>query len=109
MPAAAWDLPTHAPGWAVRDQVSHLASTDEDATLAIVDPAEFTARTERRRTTGEEPRGTFLERGRSPTAAALQSEGVVGKFLATRPWCGCCGRGASVRRLTDRGIYSTGC
>src|SRR5262249_20219568 len=65
MPATAWNLPTHAPGWAVRDQVSHLASTDEDAMLAIVDPAEFTARTERRRTAGEEPRGTFLERGRS--------------------------------------------
>src|SRR5262249_38922668 len=65
MPAAVWDLPTHAPGWAVRDQVSHLASTDEDATLAIVDSAEFTARTERRRTADEEPRGTFLERGRS--------------------------------------------
>lgn len=39
----AWDIPTHAPGWAVRDQVSHLAYFDEAATLAIRDAAAFAA------------------------------------------------------------------
>ena len=39
--AAAWDAPTHGPGWAVRDQVAHLAYFDESATRAILDPAEI--------------------------------------------------------------------
>ncbi|MGH2755904.1 MAG: maleylpyruvate isomerase N-terminal domain-containing protein, partial [Actinomycetota bacterium] len=29
-----WDEPTPAPGWSVRDQISHLAFFDEEATLA---------------------------------------------------------------------------
>ncbi len=37
----AWELPTHAPGWAARDQVAHLAQFDETATLAIRDPERF--------------------------------------------------------------------
>lgn len=41
MSPAQWDLPTHAPGWATRDQVAHLASVDEDATAAIRDPEAF--------------------------------------------------------------------
>lgn len=40
---AAWDVPTPAPGWAVRDQVSHLAFFDEQALLAAVEPGGFTA------------------------------------------------------------------
>ena len=36
-----WDLPTPAEGWAIRDQVSHLAYFDEAATLAATDPARF--------------------------------------------------------------------
>jgi uncharacterized protein (TIGR03084 family) len=36
-----WDLPTHAPGWLVRDQISHLARFDETATLAVTDPVAF--------------------------------------------------------------------
>ena len=35
---ASWELPTPAEGWAVRDQVSHLAFFDDAATMAIVDP-----------------------------------------------------------------------
>jgi uncharacterized protein (TIGR03084 family) len=38
-----WERPTHAPGWAVRDQVAHLAHFDEAATTAMVDEAKFTA------------------------------------------------------------------
>jgi uncharacterized protein (TIGR03084 family) len=36
-----WDLPTPAAGWAIRDQVSHLAYFDETATLAATDPDRF--------------------------------------------------------------------
>lgn len=41
LPRASWELPTHAPGWSVRDQVAHLAHFDELATLAIRAPGEF--------------------------------------------------------------------
>lgn len=40
---AGWELPTPSPGWAVRDQVSHLAYFDETATLAAADPEKFRA------------------------------------------------------------------
>ncbi|PXY17446.1 TIGR03084 family metal-binding protein [Prauserella muralis] len=40
---AAWDAPTPAAGWAIRDQVSHLAYFDEAATRAAVDPDRFRA------------------------------------------------------------------
>jgi uncharacterized protein (TIGR03084 family) len=43
MAAAQWELPTHAPGWLVRDQVTHLAHFDEVARLAIVDADRFRA------------------------------------------------------------------
>jgi uncharacterized protein (TIGR03084 family) len=39
----AWDLPTPARGWAIRDQISHLAYFDEAATLAATDPDAFRA------------------------------------------------------------------
>jgi uncharacterized protein (TIGR03084 family) len=38
-----WDLPTPAAGWAIRDQVSHLAYFDQTAVLAAADPARFRA------------------------------------------------------------------
>jgi uncharacterized protein (TIGR03084 family) len=41
--AAGWERPTPAPGWAIRDQISHLAYFDEAATLAAVDPDRFRA------------------------------------------------------------------
>ena len=37
-----WDLPTPAEGWTIRDQISHLAFFDEQATLAATDPTRFT-------------------------------------------------------------------
>jgi len=40
---AGWDLPTPAAGWAIRDQVGHLAYFDETATLAATDPDRFRA------------------------------------------------------------------
>jgi uncharacterized protein (TIGR03084 family) len=42
--AAAWDAPTPAPGWAVRDQVFHLGVSEELASTAVLDPAAFEAR-----------------------------------------------------------------
>lgn len=41
LPAAAWDHPTPAEGWAVRDQISHLWFYDEAACLAVTDPEAF--------------------------------------------------------------------
>ena len=41
MEEATWDAPTPAPGWSVRDQVTHLAYFDEAATLAATDPDQF--------------------------------------------------------------------
>lgn len=39
--AEDWERPTPSPGWAVRDQIGHLAYFDRTATLAIVDPSAF--------------------------------------------------------------------
>jgi uncharacterized protein (TIGR03084 family) len=51
--AEEWERPTHAPGWAVRDQVAHLARFDEVATLAMVDESAF--RDDARSRGGEAP------------------------------------------------------
>lgn len=41
MDLALFEVTTHAPGWATRDQVAHLAHFDEGAALAIRDPEGF--------------------------------------------------------------------
>ena len=41
LPDAGWDAATAAPGWSVRDQVTHLAVFDDVARMAIEEPAEF--------------------------------------------------------------------
>ncbi|MEV7006309.1 TIGR03084 family metal-binding protein [Streptosporangium sp. NPDC051022] len=51
---AAWELPTPADGWAVRDQISHLAWFDDAATVAATDPDGFRA-----------ARAAFADRGAS--------------------------------------------
>ena len=38
-----WERPTPAEGWAIRDQISHLAHFDEATVLAVTDPARFRA------------------------------------------------------------------
>lgn len=43
LPDAGWDTPTPSEGWAVRDQIGHLAFFDEAGTQAIADPDAFTA------------------------------------------------------------------
>lgn len=40
---ADWERPTPAAGWAIRDQVSHLAYFDEQAALAATDPDRYRA------------------------------------------------------------------
>lgn len=63
--APEWDLPTPAEGWAVRDQISHLAYFDDAGRLAMVDPEAFA------RSVGEvlastgDPMEVHLARGRS--------------------------------------------
>ncbi|WP_020500789.1 TIGR03084 family metal-binding protein [Sciscionella marina] len=41
LPRPSWERPTPAEGWAIRDQVSHLAYFDEAATEAAQDPQAF--------------------------------------------------------------------
>jgi uncharacterized protein (TIGR03084 family) len=70
---AQWDLPTHAPGWLVRDQVAHLAHFDEKATLAIVDADAFRADVAAARAGGGRDgyEARYLARGRARAPSAL--------------------------------------
>ncbi len=38
-----WEIPTPAPGWAVRQQMAHITYFDEQAALAVTDAAAFEA------------------------------------------------------------------
>src|SRR5262245_59345054 len=73
LPAEVWDLPTHAPGWLVRDQVTHLAHFDEAATRAIISPDAFRAEVAERLGRGDRRtyERQYLDTGRSMTPAAL--------------------------------------
>src|SRR3990172_7799276 len=64
--AADWDAPTHAPGWSVRDQVSHLAFFDEAAALAITDREAFAAEV-RALKTPSDLEARYVPRGRGMT------------------------------------------
>ena len=69
---SAWDIPTHAPGWAVRDQVSHLASLDETALFALREPERFREQTNAPRTPGtERSEPGYLVQGRAMSPRAL--------------------------------------
>jgi uncharacterized protein (TIGR03084 family) len=69
--ASDWDTPTHAPGWSVRDQVSHLAYFDEAATRAITDHEAFAAEVREAMQGGADFETRYLERGRGMTAAGV--------------------------------------
>ena len=43
LPPEGWDTATPAPGWAVRDQISHLTYFDEQVAVAAADAAAFEA------------------------------------------------------------------
>ncbi|MHB8294274.1 MAG: TIGR03084 family metal-binding protein [Acidimicrobiales bacterium] len=67
----ALEQPTPAAGWAVRDQVSHLAFFDEVATVALASPAEFTSRREAAQADLQAFIDSGNERGRKMAAAEL--------------------------------------
>ncbi len=74
-----WDRPTPAAGWAVRDQVSHLAFFDEAATTAVRDPERFLSETARLVGKGGDPMAEHLARGR-----ALSADAVLGWWREAR-------------------------
>lgn len=49
---ADWEAPTPAQGWAVRDQISHLAYFDEAAVLAATEPERFRGEADRLKALG---------------------------------------------------------
>lgn len=96
LPDDAWDRPTHAPGWLVRDQVAHLAHFDEAATRAIVDPDAFRAEASAASASLE---ADYLSRGRSMTPRQVlgwwesASQGLIAASRgldakARMPWYG---------------------
>lgn len=67
-----WGRQTPAPGWAVRDQVSHLAYFDDAAVSAMTDPAVFSDMVAVA-LGGGDPMEEHLRRGRAMTGAELLS------------------------------------
>ncbi len=69
--AAQWAAPTPSEGWAVRDQITHLARFDDVAALAITDPEGFAREVAAAvpDISGYEAR--YLERGRAHAPADL--------------------------------------
>ncbi|MBA2281845.1 MAG: TIGR03084 family protein [Acidimicrobiia bacterium] len=77
IPAARWDAPTPAPGWAVRHQFGHLIYFDEQATLAATDPDAFAEN----RDLIVANRGSFDLAG---PAAALPADEILAAWRAGR-------------------------
>jgi len=63
--APEWDLPTPAEGWAVRDQISHLAFFDEAGRLAMVDEDAFARSVDEVMASTGDPMEVHLSRGRA--------------------------------------------
>jgi uncharacterized protein (TIGR03084 family) len=63
--APEWNLATPAEGWAVRDQVSHLAYFDDLGRMAMAEPEVFTAKAEAIIASGGDPMEEHLVAGRS--------------------------------------------
>jgi len=60
-----WDLATPAAGWAVRDQISHLAYFDDAGRMAMVDPDAFARLVEEMLAGTGDPMEVHLARGRA--------------------------------------------
>jgi uncharacterized protein (TIGR03084 family) len=76
LPEENWGRPTPAAGWAVRDQISHLAYFDDMAALAVDDPHRFSKLAEEataRALDGSDPMAEHLGRGREMTGHELLS------------------------------------
>ncbi len=71
LPPPDWDTPTHGPGWAVRDQVSHLAFFDEAASRAITAPEAFPAEARAALQNGANMEAGYLARGRGMAPAGV--------------------------------------
>jgi uncharacterized protein (TIGR03084 family) len=71
LPASDWDKPTHAVGWSVRDQVSHLAYFDEAATRAMLDHEAFVAEVQEVLQAGGDLEARYLTRGREMSPGDL--------------------------------------
>jgi uncharacterized protein (TIGR03084 family) len=69
--APEWDLPTPAEGWAVRDQISHLAYFDDAGRLAMVDPEAFARSVDEVLAGTGDPMEVHLARGRDMGGAEL--------------------------------------
>ncbi len=67
----AWDLPTPATGWAVRDQISHLAFFDDAGRLAMVEPEVFSEKAAQMMAQPGDPMGEQLARGRAMDGGEL--------------------------------------
>ena len=96
---AGWETPTPAEGWAVRDQIGHLAFFDETALTALVDPERFVAEAaalaargsdfaddvarDQRRRSGEELLA-WWDRARAALVAAYRGADPRGRL----PWYG---------------------
>ncbi len=85
---ASWDLPTPASGWAVRDQVSHLAFFDDAAATAIVDPAAFTVFAEAALAATGDPMEEHLRRGRAMAGADVLTWWRVARRAMTQAGAG---------------------
>ena len=71
---AQWDRQTPAIGWAVRDQISHLAFFDDAAALALEDPDAFVPLSQAASdalVAGDDPMREHLARGRAMTPGDL--------------------------------------
>jgi uncharacterized protein (TIGR03084 family) len=69
--APEWDLPTPSEGWAVRDQISHLAYFDDAGRLAMVDPEAFARSVDEVLASTGDPMEVHLSRGRAIGGHAL--------------------------------------
>jgi len=97
LPDADWELATPAEGWAVRDQISHLAYFDDAAVRSATDPDGFQAELRqlvagRRHLAGRHRRA--LPRPAAGPLLAWFDESrarLVSTFAALEPGTGCRG------------------
>jgi uncharacterized protein (TIGR03084 family) len=88
LPEGAWDRQTPAPGWMVRDQISHLWYFDGTATQAIVDPDGFARSSAELLVASAGGADPSIEPGRSCSPAELLAswrEGRAALLAALRP------------------------
>jgi uncharacterized protein (TIGR03084 family) len=69
--ADGWEMPTPATGWAVRDQISHLAYFDDAALLSATDPDAFQAELDTLNAAGGLSTDAIAEAHRELPASAL--------------------------------------